>query len=421
MKKLAYLIALTILPGILFAQVVSVNIEQCRTAAKENWPGFRKMALQNENKALVDKTLNKNYLPKLTISGSASYQSEVVEFPTVPNMDNFFPVFPNDNYRTDLQLTQIIYDGGNTKKVKDLQQASISLEESKIEIENYNLMEQINQLYLSILLLQQNHIVLLTAKEEIEANIKILQSAFDNGMILNSELNKIKVEKISITKQLMNTETSKLNLIESLSVLTGLDISADASFEIPGQTANKFTTLPQLKIFEAQKDLNYAGLETQYRNRFPKVAFFANGGLGRPGYNFMNTDLHTYGIVGINFSWDIIDWGIYGTQKEKAEIKKQLIDADAEAFVKKNSMEVQKINNDIANIIRQITMDEEIVSIKMEIKKSSWSKFQNGTITSNEYLKDFNELKRAQQTLEINKIKLIQKKLALQHQTGIEY
>ncbi len=66
-------------------------------------------------------------------------------------------------------------------------------------------------------------------------------------------------------------------------------------------------------------------------------------------------------------------------------------------------------------------MDKDIIKIKDEIKGSSWSKFQNGTITTNEYLKDFNDLKRAQQTLEINKIQLIQKKLALEHLTGTRY
>ncbi len=421
MRKLNYLIVLLFFPGVLFAQLQSITLKQCTDAAKENWPGFKKMALQNENRELADEVLNKNYLPKLTFSGSASYQSEVVEFPTVPNMDNFFPIFPNDNYRTDLQLTQILYDGGNTKKAKELQQASISLEERQIEIQNYNLMEQINQLYLTVLLLKKNQTVLLTALDEINENIKTLQSAFENGMILDSELNKIKVERISINKQILNTKTLEENTIKSLSVLTGLDISSKTVFEIPGQPLHKFSILPELKLFEAQKDLNLATLEIQNRNRFPKIALFANGGFGRPGYNFMNTDLHTYGIVGVNFSWDIFDWGVYSKQKEKTALKQKLIEADTEAFLKKNSLEIQKINNDIVNINRQISMDKEVVDIKAEIKNSSWSKFQNGTITSNEYLKDFTDLKRAQQTLEIDKIKLIQKRLELQHNTGVAY
>ena len=421
MKIILKIFILLAIPSLLSAQVLSTSLDECRSSAKENWPTFKKMAYQQENRDLVNQTLNKNYLPKLTLSGSATYQSEVVEFPVVPGMSDLFPTFPNDNYRADIQLTQVIYDGGNTKSAKDLQQASNTLEESKIEIENYNFMEQINQLYLNIILLEQNEVILLTSKSEIEENIKILQSAYDNGMILVSELNKVKAEQINLDKQILNTKTSKLNLVQSLAMLSGLDISTETSFRTPKESTSLTTTLPQLKAFEAQQELNSASVETGFRNKFPKLYLFANGGFGRPGYNFMNTDLHTYGMVGVKFSWDVIDWGTYGKQKEKAEVKEKLIVANKEAFVKQNSLEIQKTTNNIANLENQIEMDNEIIKIKEDIKNSSWSKFQNGTITSNEYLKDFNDLKRSQQSLEINKIQLIQKKLELEHLRGVEY
>ena len=421
MKVILRILVILAFPSFLSAQVLSVSLQECRTSAKENWPTFKKMAYQQENRELVDKALNKNYLPKLTFSGSATYQSEVVEFPVVPGMSDLFPTFPNDNYRTDLQLTQVIYDGGNTKSVKNLQQASNTLEETKIEIENYNFMEQINKLYLNILLLEQNEVILLTSQNEIEENIKIIQSAYNNGMILVSELNKIKAEQINIEKQVQNTATSKLNLVQSLALLSGLEISTDTSFKTPSESTNNTSTLPQLKVFMAQEELNSASVETQFRNKYPKLYLFANGGIGRPGYNFMNTDLHAYGMVGVKFSWDVIDWGTYSTQKEKSEVKHKLIEANKEAFVKQNNLEITKANNIIANLGNQVKMDEEIIKLKEDIKNSSWSKFQNGTITSNEYLKDFNDLKRSQQSLEINKIQLILKRLELEHLTGVEY
>jgi len=323
MRKSLYIVVLLILPNIIFAQQLSVDLDQCRNSAKENWPSFKKVALQQENRELITKALNKNYLPKLTFSGSATYQSEVVVFPEIqlPGAEDLFPSFPKDNYRADLQLSQIIYDGGNTESAKKMQLASNSLEET----------------------------------------------------------------------------------------------------EIPGVSTREISTLPQLKTFEAQENMNEASLEMEFRNKFPKLALFANAGFGNPGYNFMNTDLHSYGMVGVNLSWNVIDWGTYGKHKEKSEIKRKLIEANKESFVKHNNLEVEKINNEMTNLISQIEMDFQIIEIKEEIKNSSWSKFQNGTITSNEYLKDFNDLKRAQQTLEINKIQVIQKKLALKHLEGFKY
>ncbi|MFK5856017.1 MAG: TolC family protein, partial [Bacteroidota bacterium] len=212
-KLSIYLVVFILMPSLTYSQATIVTIEQCRDSAKINWPNFKKTALQNENAEVIIKTLNKNYLPKLTISGSATYQSEVVVFPeiSIPGMTDFFPTFPNDNYRTDLQLLQIIYDGGNTKSAINLQLAANTLEETQTEIENYNLMDQINQLYLNILLLKKNKDILITARSEINENIKILQSAYNNGAVLVSELNKLIAEQLKIDKQLLDTEATQLN------------------------------------------------------------------------------------------------------------------------------------------------------------------------------------------------------------------
>ncbi len=423
LKFIVYIFIFTILPSLVFSQQKSVSLEQCRDSAKVNWPNFKKLALNQENIELITSTLNKNYLPKLTLSGSATYQSEVVIFPEIqiPGMDDFFPTFPNDNYRTDLQLQQIIYDGGNTKSAKTLQMATNLLEENQIEIENYNLMEQINQLYLNVLLLNKNSNILATSKIEIEENIKILQSAYNNGAILVSELNKLIAEQLKLEKQIINTETSRDNLIKSLQVLTGLKINNSTYFQIPKKYTSSKITLPQLKLFGTQGSINQASLDMEYRTKFPKLSFFANGGYGRPGYNFMDTGLHPYGMVGINLSWKIIDWGTYSNQKEKTFIKQKVIDVNKEIFIEQNKLEIDKVKNELVNIKNQIELDTKIISIKEEIKNSSWSKFKNGTITSNDYLKDFNELKIAQQTLEINKIKYIQKEIALNHLVGVQY
>jgi len=423
MKVVIVILSFIIFPNLAFSQQKSVTLEQCRDSAKVNWPNFKKLALNQENIELITSALNKNYLPKLTLSGSAKYQSEVVVFPEIqlPGMDDFFPSFPNDNYRTDLQLQQIIYDGGNTKTAKTLQLATNELEQTQIDIDNYNLMEQINQLYLNILLLKQNQDILHTAQTEIEENIKILKSAYRNGAILISGLNKIIAEQLKIEKQILNTKSARLNLITSLKVISGLDVDISTYYQVPEKPNSTHITLPQLKLFVTQGVINQASLEMNYRDKFPKLSFFASGGYGRPGYNFMDTDLHPYGMVGVNLSWKIIDWGTYSNQKEKTVIKQSVIDINRELFIKNNKLEIDKIKTELSNLKNQIKLDSEIISIKKEIKNSSWSKFKNGTITSNEYLKDFNDFKISQQSIEINKIKYIQKEITLNHMVGVQY
>lgn len=423
MKRINYIISLLLLVNIAYTQQNNITIEQCRSLAKENWPNFKKMTLINEREGLIEKTLNKNYLPKVTLGARATYQTEVVEFPEIkaPGMDNIFPEFPNDNYRVELQLQQIIYDGGNTKRAKEFQTTANTIESVKIEMSNYSLMDKINKIYLKILLLEQNEAVLQTTKLEIIENIKVLQSLYDNEMILLSDLNKIKAEQLSLEKQILSTNTSKINLIQTLAMMTNADIDSSTVFEIPINTSYASATLPKIRVFEAQESMSKASLEMDMKNKFPTLSLFANGGYGRPGYNFMNTDMHTYAMAGINFSWEIFDWGLYGKKKEKYAIDSKMIEINKEAFVLQNNLDIKSNSNDIKNLEQQIDMDKEIIQIKEEVKKASWSKWKNGAINFNEYLKDLNDLKKAKQTLEINKILLIEKNITIKHLEGVEY
>ena len=423
MKLKLYLLTIVFLPLIAVSQYKSISLEQCRDSAMVNWPSFKKLALQKNNNNLIVNVLDKNYLPKLVLSGSATYQSEVVVFPEInlPGMDGFFPVFPKDNYRTDIQLQQIIYDGGSTKSLKKLQVTANLLEENKIEIENYNLMEQINELYLNVLLLRKNKNILLTAQKEIDENIKVLQSAYDNGAILVSAIDRVIAEKLKIKKQVLSAEASIGNLINSLQMLTGLNISTETTFIIPTNIALEKATLPQINLFSNQKIMNSSSLELEHRKRFPHLSFIANGGFGRPGYNFMDTDLHPYAMVGINLSWNIIDWGVYSKTKQKTVIRQNIVDINNNLFISQNNLEIKKLSDEISNIKKQIELDKKIILIKEKVKNESWSKFKNGTITSNEYLKDFNDYKIAEQTLEINKVKIVQKQINKNHLMGVLY
>jgi len=117
-----YLLSLLLLlsTNILFAQENSVTLNKCREAAKTNWPNFKKLEYNEQNISLIDSELNKNYLPKLSLNASASYQSEVLTFPEAPGMEGLFPTLKKDNYNAELRLNQLIYDGGNIYGAKKL-------------------------------------------------------------------------------------------------------------------------------------------------------------------------------------------------------------------------------------------------------------------------------------------------------------
>ncbi len=409
---------LALLPSVVFAQEITLN--SCIIAAKQNWPAFKKQLSITEQRKLIDETLNKNYLPKLNLSGQATYQSETVTFPTVPTIPDFFPEFPNDNYNVELSVNQVIWDGGAVKSEKVIQYAANDIDIQNLNVETYGLSGKINLLYTNYLYLTKSEEVLLISENELETNIETLKSAYDNGTILKSDLDNIIAEKLKIDKEIISIQSMKHNTLHSINLITGLNLNSHYKFKEPEiQHANN-TFRPKLSLLDAQFNYAASSVNKLKTNRMPKFFAFGKAGYGRPGYNFMNTNLHTYAIFGAKFTWEVYDWNLFKKQKQKIILQQQIIRNSKATLEKQITIEENQYLSEISQYQKQIEIDKNIIRLKESVYKAAESQMNNGTITSSEYLKMFNEWKRAKLTSELDKLKLTTAQLNYNHAKGIK-
>ncbi len=109
---------------------------------------------------LKQKNLKTTYYPQMNINGQASYQSEVtyVQMNIPPNpyfsSEDIAPApVSKDWYDLTLDVNQVIWDGGNTSRQKDLEQLNTILDKQGIEVDLYQLRLRINTIYFNIILL----------------------------------------------------------------------------------------------------------------------------------------------------------------------------------------------------------------------------------------------------------------------------
>ncbi len=416
MKKLIIILTI-LLPLSVYAQEITLN--SCVSTARQNWPAFKKQLTIDSQRQLIDETLNKNHLPKLNLSGMATYQSETVTFPTVPTLPDFFPEFPSDNYNVELNINQIIWDGGIVKSEKDIRHAANDIDIQNLNTETYGLVGKINQLYSGYLYLDKSEEVLLISERELNKNIRTLKSAFENGTILKSDLDNIRAEKLKLQKEIITVKSAKINTINSLNLITGLEIDSSYSFAVPTIIDNSNAVRPELSLLDAQMSYSASTINKFKTNRMPKFFAFAKAGYGRPGYDFMNTDLHTYAMVGAKFTWDIFDWNLFKKQKQQVFLQQQIIRDSKATMEKQITIEEDQYLTQISQYQEQIKLDKKIISLKESVYKAAESQMKNGSITSTEYLKIFNEWKRAKLTNELDKLKLITAQLNSYHAKGV--
>src|ERR1700754_3186107 len=142
-KYMKWLFVLVLFPCWIQAQDQGrLNLDQAYTEARNNYPAIRQKDLVKKTAGLNIDNLSKAFLPQLQLNGQASYQSDVTKI-NIPIPGITVPALAKDQYKITADLSQTIYDGGTIKAQKEWQELNAGVEDSRAEVELYQLKERI--------------------------------------------------------------------------------------------------------------------------------------------------------------------------------------------------------------------------------------------------------------------------------------
>lgn len=124
----------------------------------------------------------------------------------------------------------------------------------------------------------------------------------------------------------------------------------------------------------------------------PRLSVFAQGFYGYPGYDafdaMFNHDWKLNGMIGARLVWNID--GLYRnkTDKKKIEAQRNLIETGRETFLFNNSLLQIQQNEGIAKYRQLIAEDDDIVSLRSQVRQSAESKLTHGIIDTNNLLQE---------------------------------
>ncbi len=403
MKKIILLFLLSIQVS-LYAQDDILILDSCIIWAKKHYPLLKQNNLINSNSEVNLKAINENWFPQLSFLVKANYQSEVVVFPGV----NY--KFPHDTYLSSVSLNQTIYDGGQTKQQKLIEGLNSTLDLQKNEIEMYRIIEQVNQLYVTILLSRENLNVLNIYKNNIDNRISNLKIASENGLALQSSLDEFEAESLKTEQGIIEARENLKAIYKSLEFYIGSPVSEKTILKplpLGGITNGSEIQRPEMKFFDIQKELMDSKYDLTSKLALPKVSLYADVNYGRPGPNFLNQNLRGFANTGVSVKWNI--GSLYGLSREKNRltITQQMIDVQKENFLfsVNNTLISQTIQiNSIKEIIEK---DKLIVEKRQNVTLSALSQLENGKITSTDYLTQLNAELQAKLNQKIHEIRLM--------------
>ena len=418
MKKLI-LFPMVLLLCQLSVKAQSLTIETCQEKANANYPLVKQYGLIEQTAQYNVSNANKGYLPQLSISAKATYQSAVTQIPSslgdvlskLTGKPFSFPALPKDQYQAVIEATQVIWDGGVISTQKKITNLSKEVEKQKLEVDLYALKDRVNQLFFGILLLneqlKQNDIL----KNDLLTNFNRLNAFKQNGIAYQADLDALNVEQLNTNQREADLKSTRKSFSIMLSALTGLDISdrteltkPDLSLAVLKETSNH---RPELRLFEAQNNLYESQKSLLDAGNRPRIGAFVQGGYGQPGLNMFTTGFSPFYIGGIRFSWNIS--GLYSQKNNlnKIDLSKKTVDIQKETFEFNNNIVTRQQQTEIEKLQSTLANDDEIIRLRRNIKKAATSKLENGTASVSDLIREINAENQAIQLKSLHEIQLL--------------
>jgi len=419
MKTIKLLFVALFLPVHLLMAQEAVTLEQCQIWARENNPALKQLELYQQILSLKTENNSTSYLPQVNLNGQATYQSEVTKVGiSIPNIH--IPSVGKDQYKVYLDLKQTIWDGGLSKAKELINQAENAGNLQQTEVELYQVKEKVNQFFFTSFLIQENLNILDKKTETLNERKKLMESAVSNGMILSSELDQLLAEIISTKQRIIELKSNSETVLYALSILTGKTTDQFGHLTLPETLSVSTSSLkrPELELFGKQNELLNANSEILQKQRNPKLFGFGQAGYGKPGLNMLNNKFDTYYLVGVGFSWNVLDWKTTSRQQRMIKFQQDIVQTKQESFVRNIDLATDQQNKQISQISDLLKTDQDLIQLRERITKTSASKLENGTITSADYLQDLNAETTARLLLESHKIQMKEAQIKLENIRG---
>ncbi|MBC7642400.1 MAG: TolC family protein [Flavobacterium sp.] len=382
-----------------------VSLEECYALANKNYPLSKQTALLQQKSVYEIDALNKGKLPKIDLNAQATYQSDVTGLPIL--IPNVTPL-NKDQYRATLDVNQLLYNGGIIDANTKFKAAQTKTQQQQVEVNLYQIKNKINQLYFSVLMLQERKAILISKQVQLTSKIKEVTTGVKFGAILPASELVLEAENLKIKQQLTEIQFDKKRVLDNLSTLIFSPLDKNITLEKPNIATDfsKDTNRSELKLFDLQNEQIEISKEVISKNNMPKVNAFGQAGYGNPGLNMLDNSFQTFYMLGLKANWNVFDWNKSKIEKQALSISENIIATEKETFLLNNTMQVQEMENEIKKSEEIIKTDSEIINLREYVVKSSGAQLRNGVITSSEYLMELTNLYEAKNNQKLHEIQL---------------
>ena len=417
-------IALMLLAAASMTTLHGQTLDECRRLAREHYPEIRQYDLITLTEQYDLSNAARAWIPQVTLSGQASWQSDTPTFPgalgeILASRGLQMEGIRREQYRAAIDVSQTIWDGGHSRATKELAQAEAAEERQRTEVDLYALQSRVDDLYFGILLLDERLTQTTVQISLLESNLARMRSCVANGTATKSDADAIEAELLTVRQTLEQIEASRARYGRMLEIFIGQPLAAEG-LERPAEPALGDVPLrPELALFEAQAQRIDVRRKALNSALMPRFSAFAQGYYGYPGLDMFQSMRSSDGtlnaLVGVRMSWNI--GALYTRRNDLGKLRtaRQQIDIQRDIFHFNTRLQTTREEGEIARLRKAVASDTRIVELRRAVRVAAESQLENGVIDTTDLLRKITDETTAALNRSTHEIELLQTLYQLKH------
>jgi outer membrane protein TolC len=403
----------------------TLRLPVLHAVAVERDPRTRQFALLSAQTELRLRNIAADRLPSLDLSGRGQYQSEVTKIPLqAPGV----PTLPHETYDARLDAEQRLLDPTLGPR-RAVERAQLAESQARVRTALYELRQSVNDAFFTAARLQAERGDVEASITDLEAQLTLAERRVGFGTSLPSDQAALQAELLRRRQTLAEIDANRRAALTVLGDLTGATIPPDAVLVLPEPAASvaaaraalgDLRARPEYAQFARTRELIQQQERAAAAQDRPRVSAFGRVGYGRPGLNQLSDQFDSYWLTGVQVQWTPWNWGATRREREVLALQRQVVASEESAFAERIR---RAVAHDLANIDRLeavLASDDEIIALRERIARETRSRFQEGVVTSSEYVDRQTDVLNARLARTTHRVELAQARAQFLTTVGIE-
>ena len=400
----------------------TLSLSQLQGFALSSDPRAGQLELLRSASELRQAAIGSERLPQLGINARASHQSDITS-PADVFPGGGFPTLPRDRWETTLDLEQLLYDGGDISRRRELERAREAEAAAGVGVALYGLRSEVNNAFFSAFLLQQRALELQALVGDLDARLAAVRARVEAGTALGRDAAEIEAERVRATLDRDEAVSARRASLAVLSDLANRTIDTSAVLVLPAEEPEKRQPMTPAALADLQQRPEF---EQFHRTRLrlereaavsrsensPRISAFGEGGVGRPGLDQFRTTSDWFWQAGIRLQWRPWTWRSAGRKAEALRQEQQVVQTEERALARRLARAVATNLEDIQRLSRALAQDQQVIALRTEIERQARAQFDEGTITTADYVESRTNVLDARLTLQRHRVELAQARAA---------